>query len=61
VAFGYGVHQCLGQNLVRMEMEVAFKTLFERVPTLRMARPVAELPFKYDGVLFGLHELPVRW
>ena len=61
VAFGYGVHQCLGQNLVRMEMEVAFKTLFERVPTLRMAKPVAELPFKYDGVLFGLHELPVHW
>jgi cytochrome P450 monooxygenase len=61
VAFGYGVHQCLGQNLVRVEMELAYKTLFERIPSLRLAVPVEELPFKYDGVLFGLHALPVRW
>jgi cytochrome P450 monooxygenase len=61
VAFGYGVHQCLGQNLVRMEMEVAFRALFERVPTLELAAPLSELAFKYDGVLFGLHALPVRW
>jgi cytochrome P450 monooxygenase len=61
VAFGYGVHQCLGQNLVRAEMEIAHRTLFERVPTLELAEPVEELPFKYDGLLFGLHELPARW
>ncbi|GAA2357589.1 cytochrome P450 [Saccharopolyspora halophila] len=61
VAFGYGVHQCLGQNLVRLEMEVAYSKLFERIPTLEIAVPPDELPFKYDGVLFGLHELPVRW
>lgn len=61
VAFGYGVHQCLGQNLVRIEMEIAYRTLFERIPTLQLAVPVEELPLKYDGVLFGLHELPVTW
>lgn len=61
VAFGYGVHQCLGQNLVRVEMEIAYRKLFERVPTLRLAIPAAELPLKYDGVLHGLHALPVRW
>lgn len=61
VAFGYGLHQCLGQNLVRVEMEIAYRSLFERVPTLELAQPVEELPFKYDGVLFGLHALPVRW
>ncbi|MEV4616779.1 cytochrome P450 [Kitasatospora sp. NPDC049258] len=61
VAFGYGVHQCLGQNLVRIEMEIAYRRLFERIPTLRLAVPVAELPFKYDGVLCGLHALPVSW
>lgn len=61
VAFGYGVHQCLGQNLVRGEMEAAYRALFERIPGLRLAAPVEELPFKYDGVLFGLHSLPVRW
>ncbi|KJY41425.1 cytochrome P450 [Streptomyces sp. NRRL B-1568] len=61
VAFGYGVHQCLGQNLVRIEMEIAYRKLFERIPTLRLARPEEELPFKYNGVLFGLHALPVTW
>ncbi|MFI0040578.1 cytochrome P450 [Streptomyces mutabilis] len=61
VAFGYGVHQCLGQNLVRVEMDVAYRKLFERIPTLELAVPLEELAFKYDGILFGLHELPVRW
>ncbi|WP_066942427.1 cytochrome P450 [Streptomyces lushanensis] len=61
VAFGYGVHQCLGQNLVRVEMDIAYRTLFARIPTLELAVPVEELRLKYDGVLFGLHELPVRW
>jgi cytochrome P450 monooxygenase len=61
VAFGYGAHQCLGQNLVQVELEIAFRTLFERIPTLRLAIPAEQLPFKYDGVIFGLHELPVCW
>ncbi|MET8999861.1 cytochrome P450 [Amycolatopsis sp. NPDC004169] len=61
VAFGFGVHQCLGQNLVRAEMAAVYRTLFERVPTLRIDAPLEELPFKYDGTLFGLHALPVRW
>jgi cytochrome P450 monooxygenase len=61
VAFGYGVHQCLGQNLVRAEMEIAYRSLFDRIPNLRLAAPLEDLPFKYDGVLFGLHALPVRW
>ncbi|WP_326638671.1 cytochrome P450 [Streptosporangium sp. NBC_01755] len=61
VAFGYGVHQCLGQNLVRVEMEAVFTSLFQRIPTLQLDLAVEDLPFKYDGVLFGLHALPVRW
>ncbi|MDF5754530.1 cytochrome P450 [Spongiactinospora sp. TRM90649] len=61
VAFGYGVHQCLGQNLARAELEIAYRTLFERVPTLRVELPDEELRFKYDGPIFGLHELPVAW
>ncbi|OKI02685.1 cytochrome [Streptomyces sp. CB02923] len=61
VAFGYGVHQCLGQNLVRIEMEVAYRKLFERIPNLELAVPVDGLDIKYDGVLYGLNELPVRW
>ncbi|MEV4311986.1 cytochrome P450 [Actinocrispum sp. NPDC049592] len=61
VAFGYGVHQCLGQNLVRAEIEIAYQVLFSRIPTLDLAMPVEDLPFKYDGILFGVHELPVTW
>jgi cytochrome P450 monooxygenase len=61
VAFGYGMHQCLGANLVRAELEIAFRTLFERIPSLQLAIPVEELSFKHHTVIFGLHELPVRW
>jgi cytochrome P450 monooxygenase len=61
VTFGHEAHQCLGQNLVYVEMEIAFRVLFERIPTLRLAIPAGQLPFKYDGVIFGLHELPVSW
>jgi cytochrome P450 monooxygenase len=61
VAFGYGSHQCLGQNLVQVEMEISFRTLFERIPTLRPAVVAEQFAFKYDGVIFGLHELPVSW
>jgi cytochrome P450 monooxygenase len=61
VAFGHGAHQCLGQNLASAELEIAYRTLFERIPTLRLATPAEQLPFKYDGVIFGLHKLPVSW
>ncbi|WP_239513681.1 cytochrome P450 [Streptosporangium sp. 'caverna'] len=61
VAFGYGVHQCLGQNLARAELEIAYRTLFERIPGLRVVGEDDELPFKYGGAIFGLHALPVAW
>lgn len=61
VAFGYGVHQCIGQHLGRVEMEIAFETLFRRIPDLRLTEPIEVLPFKLDSVLFGLHRLPVAW
>lgn len=61
VAFGFGAHQCLGQNLARMELQMVFETLFRRVPGLRLAAPVDELPFKDDSNIYGLYELPVTW
>ena len=61
VGFGYGVHQCLGQNLVRAEMECVFGTLFARIPTLRLACPPEDVSYKYDGTVFGVHSLPVAW
>ncbi|MEW2395449.1 cytochrome P450 [Streptomyces sp. NPDC046862] len=61
VAFGHGVHQCLGQNLARVELQIALPTLLRRLPTLRLAKPLQELRFRHDMVTYGLHELPVTW
>ncbi|WP_224392360.1 cytochrome P450 [Pseudonocardia sp. ICBG1293] len=61
LAFGFGPHQCLGQNLARMELQIVFDTLFRRIPTLALAVDVDELPFKDDATIFGLHRLPVTW
>jgi cytochrome P450 len=61
VAFGYGVHQCLGQPLARVELQVVYGTLYRRVPTLRQAVPLEEIRFKHDMLVYGVHELPVSW
>lgn len=61
IAFGFGPHQCLGQNLARMEMRIVLKILFERMPTLRLAKPVEELRFNTDQHIYGLRSLPVTW
>ncbi|MFJ6453868.1 cytochrome P450 [Paenarthrobacter sp. NPDC091669] len=61
IAFGFGVHQCLGQPLARMELQVAYTTLFRRIPELKLAVPLDEVPFKHDGSVYGVYELPVTW
>ncbi|MEV1177718.1 cytochrome P450 [Nonomuraea sp. NPDC049784] len=61
VAFGFGVHQCLGQPLARMELQVAYSTLYRRVPTLSLATDLDQIPFKHDGAVYGVYELPVTW
>jgi cytochrome P450 len=61
VAFGFGVHQCLGQPLARMELQVVYGTLYKRVPGLKLATTVDRIPFKHDGAVYGVYELPVTW
>lgn len=61
LAFGFGAHQCLGQNLARMELEIVFNALFRRIPTLRPAADPETLPFKDDASVYGIHEFPVTW
>ncbi|TDC61751.1 cytochrome P450, partial [Streptomyces hainanensis] len=60
-AFGHGPHQCLGQNLARLELQVVFGTLYRRVPTLRLAADVQELAFDHTGTTYGVTSLPVAW
>jgi len=61
VAFGYGAHQCVGQNLGRLEIEVALRILFDHVPALRPAVPPQDLPRRSASAIFGLEEVPVSW
>src|SRR5258707_14039853 len=61
LAFGYGIHQCLGQPLARVELQVVYSTLYRRIPTLRLAVDLDEIPFKHDGLVYGVYELPITW
>jgi cytochrome P450 len=60
LGFGYGTHQCIGQNLARVEMQVAFASLARRLPTLKLAVAPDELTFKQADI-YGMKELPVTW
>jgi cytochrome P450 len=60
LGFGYGVHQCIGANLARVEMQVAFTTLARRLPGLQLAVSPDALRFK-DADIYGMKELPVTW
>ncbi|MGW8379189.1 cytochrome P450 [Streptomyces sp. ODS28] len=61
VAFGYGIHQCLGQALARAELQVVIGTLLRRFPGMRPAAPLDEVPFRTDMAIYGCHALPVTW
>ena len=61
LAFGFGVHQCLGQPLARLELRIALSTLLDRLPGLRLAVPFEEIRFRPDKVVYGVESLPVAW
>ena len=61
VAFGHGVHHCLGAPLARMEMRTAFPALLQRFPDLALAVPYEEINFRGLSSVYGLHELPITW
>ncbi|HEX8868754.1 MAG TPA: cytochrome P450, partial [Lentzea sp.] len=58
VAFGYGVHQCLGQPLARMELQVVLPEVFRRLPDLRVAGSVT---YKHTAAAYGPARMPVSW
>jgi len=61
LGFGFGAHQCIGANLARTEMHVAFGTLARRLPSLALAVPAEELIFQNNKEVYGITELPVTW
>lgn len=61
VTFGFGIHQCLGQTLARVELQVAFDAILRRLPGLRLAQPRESVRFKDDMQIYGVHALPVAW
>ncbi len=61
MAFGYGVHYCIGAPLARMEGRIALSTLLRRLPELRLAAPVEELQWRFNPILRGMQHLPVAW
>ncbi|MER5647501.1 cytochrome P450 [Streptosporangium sp. NPDC002524] len=61
LAFGHGIHQCLGQQLARAEMKVGLGELITRMPNLRLAVPAERVPLRNEMLIFGVHSLPVTW
>jgi cytochrome P450 len=61
VAFGHGVHHCLGAPLARMELKIALPALLQRFPNLAPAIPFEEVPFRAFSIVYGLTSLPVTW
>lgn len=61
LAFGHGVHHCLGAPLARMEMRIAFPALLRRFPTLALAEDFADVAFRSFHFIYGLKSLEVSW
>jgi len=61
VAFGFGPHQCLGQQLARVELQEVFTRLYARIPTLRLAVPFEEIEYRDNTLVYGVTALPVTW
>jgi cytochrome P450 len=61
VAFGHGIHHCLGASLARTEMTIAFPALFRRFPGLRLAVPLEEITFRGFASVYGAESAQVTW
>lgn len=61
VAFGHGVHHCLGAALARLELRTVYTALWRRFPGLTLADPAHEDMFRLTTPAYGLTELMVAW
>jgi cytochrome P450 len=60
LAFGHGIHRCVGAELARMELRIALRALAQRFPDLAVVAPVDELDFRKLSVVYGVEALPVH-
>ncbi|MEW2395483.1 cytochrome P450 [Streptomyces sp. NPDC046862] len=61
VAFGHGIHHCLGAPLARLEMRIAFPALLKRFPKIALADPDEPGDFRVFSSVYGVHSLRVTW
>ncbi|NJQ03744.1 cytochrome P450 [Streptomyces zingiberis] len=61
LAFGHGVHHCLGAALARLELRIAYPALLRRFSRLALAVPAGEVPFRAHALAHGVETLPVTW
>ncbi|MCS7482420.1 cytochrome P450 [Umezawaea endophytica] len=61
IGFGHGPHLCLGHQLARVEMRVAFPALAKRFPSLRLAVPADDVVLREGADIYGVTTLPVTW
>ena len=59
LAFGHGLHRCVGSELARLELRMAYPALVQRFPQLRLAVPASELTYRDLSFVYGLERLPV--
>ena len=59
LAFGYGIHRCIGAELAKMELRTAYPALVRRFPGMKPAVDSAQLEFRRASIVFGLESLPV--
>jgi cytochrome P450 len=60
LAFGYGIHQCIGQSLARLELSIVLPKLFARFPTLALPENDSEIRIR-NALVYGIESLPLRW
>ena len=60
LAFGHGFHRCVGAELAKMELKMAFPALAQRYPEMRLAVPSEELDYRALSVVYGVESVPVR-
>ena len=61
IAFGHGVHHCIGAPLARLELRIALPALFRRFPHLALAEDFETLKYHSFHLIYGLQSLAVRW